>query len=812
LYIENILISRLMKTLKIVLTSLLGVIIITAVTGAILVSRISRGAIPVYKGEISLSGLSSDVTVYRDERGMPHIYAGSEHDLYLVTGFVMAQERLWQMDLIRRATKGRLSEIFGKAYVETDLFLRSLDMTAKSKLLLGSEDPAIVGCLQAYADGVNAYISSAGKKLPPEFRILGYRPDPWKLEDIANIIGYMGWDLAADNLSCDIFIYRLIKKLGPEKTGTLIPDLKAVTSVAFPGFRLSDTALKNARDFISSSEKLKALGIVSFTGSNNWAVSGSKTVTGKPFLSNDMHLGLNAPGIWIQMHQVIPGKLNVTGVAVPGEPFIVAGHNEKIAWGLTNLMVDDIDLFAEKLNPSDKNQYYFIDGWKNMVVRKEIIKIKGGKADTLALAFTHRGPVISGLRDIKDASLSMRWSGYDMSDELKAVYTVNRASDWDEFRSAISYFRSISQNFAYADVMGNIGINTGGGIPVRKGYGSLIRNGETDEYDWKGYVPFEQLPSIYNPEGGTVSSANNKTVGDDYPYYISFRFYPPYRIGRIRRMLDEKEKFGIDDFKRMVTDQHSDYASLLVTFILKLREKQAGMNETEKKSLELLQNWDYDMNAGLAAPTIFEFFRESFSRNLLSDELGELFSQLPGLINDYYIYRILITGPDDWVDDITTQQKETLEDIIGRSFSDCIKALAENYGNDTAGWKWGSIHKITLEHPMGKVKMLAGIFRLNSAQYGIGGSNHTVCPYAYTEGFRVNNGASERHIFNTSDWDESLTVIPTGISGIPASEFYLSQTKTYLDGNFYRDHFSDSAVRSSARYKLNIRPELKSNK
>lgn len=796
-----------MKTFKRILLALGSVLVIALIAGFFFINSIKRGALPVYEGEVRAGSLGSEVTVYRDQRGMPHIYASNEYDLYFATGYVMAQERLWQMDLIRRATNGRLSEIFGESMVQTDLFLRSLDITNKSKMILGSEDPEIIDCMNAYADGVNEYINNSGKKLPPEFRILGYRPEPWKLEDIANIIGYMGWDLAGGNLTTDIFNYRLFKKLGYGKASTLIPDFMAVTSYAFPDFRLSDTALRSAQDFISNIDKLKSIGIASFTGSNNWAVNGSKSETGKPILSNDMHLGLSSPGIWIQIHQIIPGKLNVTGVAVPGQPFIVAGHNEKIAWGMTNLMVDDIDLFAETLNPENKSQYLFENEWKNMEVREEIIKIKGGNADTLSLSFTHRGPVISGFRGIDDAVLSMRWSGNDMSDELKAVYLLNRASNWDEFRTSLSYFRSISQNFAYADVDGNIGINTGGGVPVRKGFGSIIRNGATEEFDWKGYVPFYQLPSEYNPDNGQVSSANNKTVSDEYPYYISFRFYPPYRISRIREMLNEKQKLGIEDFKRMLTDQHSSYASLLTPHILKLKEKQSSMNNTESEALDLLEKWDYNMSADLAAPSVFEFFRRSFSRNLLGDELGDLYPQLPGAINDYYIYKILQTGgEDEWIDDISTGTIEILDDIIQRSFSDCIKAISDSCGTNPDNWKWGTMHTITFEHPMAKVKILDRVFGLNSDIYSVGGSNHTVCPYTYKNPFVSDDGASERHIFNTADWDESLTIIPTGASGVPGSEFYLSQTDAYIKGLFYKDAFSANAVRASAKYTLVLKP------
>lgn len=797
-----------MKTFKIILISFLSLVLVVVIVGLVMITGIKRGSIPQYKGELVASGLGSEVTVYRDERGMPHIYAANEHDLYFATGYVMAQERLWFMDLIRRVTTGTLSEVMGIKTVETDKFLRSLEMTAKSKRLLAEEDPEILTYLQAYADGVNACIVAAGKKLPPEFRILGYKPDPWKLEDIANIIGYMGWDLAKDNLTSDLFYYQLTQKLGAEKASTLIPDWDAVKSVVFPDFKLNDTLIKDAKVFISSMDKLEALGVASFSGSNNWAVSGNKSETGKPILSNDMHLSFGSPGIWMQVHQVIPGKLNVTGVIIPGEPFVVAGHNEKIAWGETNLMVDDIDLFAEKINPQNENQYFFNGEWKNMVVKKEIIRIKGGKQDSVIIKYTHRGPVISAFRNVKDASLSMRWSGYDTSDELRSVCLLNRASCWKDFRSAISTFRSASQNFVYADVEGNIGLNTGGGIAVRKGNGTMIRNGETDEFDWKGYVPFEQLPFSLNPEKGYVSSANNRTVIESYPYYISSDFELPYRINRIRQMLEEKEVYGIEDFKRMELDQHSDYAALLTPFILKLHDRISELSPAEIDALKNLVVWNYDMNAGLVAPSIFEFFRISFAGNLLSDELKDLYGQSFSTMREYYIYRILKTGPDEFVDNVNTPQKETLDDIIVKSFKDCVSSLSGQFGEDQSKWKWGNIHKITIEHPLGSVRILDRIFNLNSDAYSIGGSNHTVSPYSYGAGFKVNHGASQRHIFNTANWDESYTVIPTGESGIPASEFYLSQTKPYLEGKFYKDAFSENAVKDAAKYTLVLKPGI----
>jgi len=774
-----------------------------------------------YDGFLVLPGLTDSVTVYRDERGMPHIYASSEHDLYLTVGYISAQERLWQMDLIRRSACGRLSEIFGKSFLQADIFTRCLQINEKSKSILRNEDPEIIDCMKAYVDGVNSFINSC-KKLPLEFRLLSYKPEPWSLEDIANEIGLMGWSLDSRNLTTELLTHEIISKVGIEKASELIPDWQTEKDVAYPDFEISDTIISGTKSFVNSFDRMQDFGVTAFLGSNNWAVSGTRTESGKPLLSNDMHLTLNSPGIWMQMHHIVPGKLNVTGVLIPGEPFIVAGHNDRIAWGMTNLRVDGVDLYAEKINPENCNQYLFNGDWKELRNITEIFNIRGGRQDTVNIRFTHRGPIISGLTDfgavsakikwlgyeflsnlntIENRVLSIKWSGYDPSDEVRSIYLLNRAAGWNDFRSGLKTFRSISQNFVYADTEGNIGLAAGGGIPVRKGNGMMIRNGETDEFDWKGYIPFEQLPYIFNPENGQVSSANNKTVSDNYPYFISHSFDLPYRIQRIREMLDEKEIFTVEDFKRMIIDQHSEFAKLLTPYILKLNNRAEELTSLESVALAALSEWDYDMNPRKVAPTILEFFRISFKENLLADELGNLYHQVCDCISEFYIYRLLTAGSDDWVDNIDTPDKEILNDIVMQSFKESIRSLVKQCGKKPKNWEWGKIHKITFMHPLGSVRILASVYDLNSEKFAIGGSEYTVCPYfSYKPGFKADIGASVRHILNTSDWDESYSVIPGGASGIPGSEFYLSQIQTYLDGKFYKDRFSDIAVKSSPKY------------
>ncbi len=794
-----------MKILKVSLAVIAVIIVVILIAGAIIVPSLRKSGLPELNGEKNIAGLTADVRVIRDERGVPHIYASNEHDLYFMTGYITAQERLWQMDMVRHATQGRLSELFKRDMFDTDYFLRALGMPEKSRLVLENEDPEILAGLQAYADGVNAWIGETGKKLPPEFRILGYEPEPWTMVDITNIIGFIGWDLASSNLSNEITNYKLGMKLGPEKAAELIADWNLVDEVVFPDFRLDEKIFNDAMAAIGSMKQLEELGIVTLSGSNNWAVSGTRSETGKPILSNDMHLGLNVPGFWMQVHQVIPGKLNVTGVVFPGEPFVVAGHNDRIAWGMTNLGVDDIDLFVETVD-STGNNYLYNGEWLPIREVEHVLKMNDDSSQTRVIKYTHHGPVISGMRGIDDAVLTMRWSGYDHSDEIKAVYLLNRAGNWDEFRTALSNFRAISQNFAYADVEGNIGLNTGGGVPVRKGTGLLPRRGDTDEYEWKGYVPFDLLPSSFNPEEGFVSSANQRTVDKNYPFFISGDFSMPYRIMRIREMAAEKQVLGIEDFKRMITDNHSAYAAMLTPVILKEAETIADTDETEKAAIEELKGWDYSMDASLIAPSLFEFIRIEMARHLLGDELGELYGSSLGRQHDFYIYSMLKKGPDRWVDNINTPEEENMEMIIVQSIRSAVDTLSARYGVYGPGWQWGKIHTLTLEHPLGAVKILDRLLGLNSKTYAVGGSYHTVEPYSFRDNFTANHGASERHIFNTADWDQSLTVIPTGTSGIPGSPFYLSQSDTYVNNGFYTEPFTETAVEAAKKYEMVFRP------
>ncbi len=790
-----------MKIFKRILQALLILIILIFIAGLLLVRHVSKRSIPDYTKDLTLNGLTANVEVFRDHYGIPHVYAETEADLYTAVGYLLAQDRLWQMDLLRRVTLGRLSEIFGESFVDTDLLLRSLRYSKKSEELLKTTDKEIVSALEAFSNGVNQYIESHQKKLPPEFAILRYKPEKWEPVHSLNLIGYMAWDLKA---GWSEFILEDIRKVvDSAHFAELIPDPGIYKTYVYPDYN-REPARSTGEDFMDATGKLNDLGIEIFNASNNWAVAGKRSATGKPILANDMHLTLNIPGIWYQMHQVVKGKLNVTGLVLPGQPLIICGHNDSIAWGMTNAYVDNVDFYLEKINPDDSGEYLYNGEWKPFIAQKEIIRTSDGISFEKEIRYSHRGPVISPFKNIKNEVVTMHWVGDENSDEMKAVYLLNRASDWEEFKEAVSNFRSISQNIVYADVRGNIGLYYCAGIPIRRrDILTGVLPGWTDEYDWKGMVPFDELPFSYNPENGYVSSANNIPVGPEYPYHIGLWFSPPYRIDRIRELIDSKDKLTIEDFEEIQTDEKSMMAELFMPGILKSLEGFHDLNPLQEQSLSLLSNWDYRMNVESPAATVFEMTYHKLLKNIFKDELGNTLFDRFLSVNDVgriALHRIWVTGHSVWTDNIATTETETLSDITVESFKDAVDELQKDFGSNTGDWKWGDIHQLKLMHPLSKNAVVDKVFNLSRGPFRIGGSFHTIPQFNYpnTEFGRVNHGVSHRHIFTAVNWDKSLTVIPTGNSGIPAGKNYCDQTELYITNKYHNDPFSREVVEKGA--------------
>ncbi len=790
---------------KKIIYALITIIVLIAIAAIFYVRNLINAPQPDYSEDIQLKRLSEPVEVIRDNWGMPHIYAQNMEDLYRTLGYVMAQDRLWQMDLLRRATTGRLSEIFGKDFVETDLLLRSLKIPDKSKYLYDNMADSLKDYLTAFSDGVNQYIRTHEDKLPLEFKVLGYSPELWKPEHSLNLVGYMAWDLGM-GWRGDLVLAQVQEKVDSARFAELVPNFdgqKIIYDYKIQG--------KPTVNFAKIASQLDHLGVIPFTASNNWAVAPAKSKYGKPIVCNDMHLGFSVPGIWYQVHMVVKGKLNVTGVSIPGAPTVVAGHNEHIAWGMTNVMLDDMDFYIEKVN-KDKTMYMVDGKWRPFKVDKEVIYTKEGDTVVKKLLFTHRGPVISGLKGIDDKVISAAWTGYDsLSNEYLGTLKLNFAKNWDEFNEGVKYFCSVSQNIVYGDDQGNIGIHMGAAIPLRVRDGYLPYPGDTSLYDWKGWVPYDQLPYEFNPKRNFVASANNKSA-NDYPYYITQYYYQDYRYDRIAQMLEQNDTISVQYMEKIQTDQNSKLVEKYLPKILFVISQIQTKDETINAAIAELTDWDGNMSADKAAPLIFEEFYYQFLKASLEDELGEdLFKKYVG--SKIFANTAFANLVDDqfspWFDDITTKdKKETQTDIMISAFTTAVNNLKDQLGDNPHQWQYQQIHTLTLEHPLGKVKLLDKLFGLNVGPYGVGGSHHTVSPYAfnYNNRYKVVHGASQRHIFVVGDWDKGMMIIPTGESGLPGNEFYCSQTEDYLNGVYRPDAFSREAVEKVAKYKRKFVP------
>ena len=792
-----------MKVIKIIVRSIIVLSVLLMITVVFLVRNVSRRAIPDYNAGVSLAGLKGNVEVYRDSFGIPHVYAENDPDLYRVTGYLQAQDRLWQMDLLRRVTSGRLSEIFGEDMAGADQLFRALRIPEKSRRLLNQTDPVILACMEAYSDGINQFISGNSGKLSFEFTLLGYEPEPWEPLHSYNLIGYMSWDLS-NGWGIESLLYKISRAVGQEQMEELLPDLELHDAI-FPDFMLEGDREVDV-NLLSEAAVVQDLGLEVFHGSNNWAVDGKHSATGKPIVCNDMHLGLDiAPGIWYQMHQVVPGKLNVSGVVLPGAPFVVCGHNDSIAWGMTNVSADAVDFYLETINPEDSAKYLLDGQWRDLEIVEEQIPVKSGETISRTNRFTHRGPVVSSFKGIEDRVISMRWIGNEPSNEVRTVYLLNRAGNLDEFRDAVKTFVSISQNIVYGDVHGNIGLFTCGGIPLRTGNRAFIVSGDTSLYDWTGVLPFEKLPHAVNPERGFLISANNRITGPGYPYHISHWYSLPARYNRIQELLSGKEVFAPDDMERIQADQTSLWARKFMP-VIRAQLDQAKLEGQAESMYEIFRDWDGDMGADQIPPAIFEVFYIKLVESVFHDELGEeLYNEFLGeyMLARYAFYGLLEGRDLSWTDNIKTEKIEKFEDLIRPSWEAAADWLSETFGEDMHAWEWGDLHQITFTHALGSVKLLKKVFKLARGPFRVGGSYHTVSPYSYNlqNPFKSTDGASHRHVFSTADWDDSRVIIPTGVSGIPASDFFCNQSEMYIRYGYMHELFSKERVLEKSKFK-----------
>ncbi len=789
-----------------------GSLTIIALVTVVILRYLVTKSFPTVDGELRVAGLESDVTIQRDDYGVPHIAAKNEHDLFFAQGYVHAQDRLWQMDISRRAGQGRLSEILGSSALKFDRLFRTVGLLRIAEKLEQNLHPDSRRVLEAYSDGVNAFIESHHGKYPIEFDMLNYSPEKWKPVHSLLVARLMAWEL---NISwyTDLVLGDLYKTLGEEKAREIFPTYPENAPVIVPKdlhakylsqdmMRLIDVDMEFRKFFGTTGTHI---------GSNAWVVGPEKSVSGKAMLASDPHLGFSTPSKWYEVH-LRGGEMNVAGVSLPGTPMIVIGHNQRIAWGLTNVMADDADFYIEMTNSS--GEYFFKDTWRPMTVVQDTIFVKDSSSVILVTKSTHHGPVINDVNAAgsmtKDVLMTMRWTGQDVSDELYSLILINKAKDWTEFKNGVKEFTVPGQNFVYADINGNIGYVAGVRLPIRSAQNpTLPMPGWTGQYDWTGFVPFEQLPSLYNPPQHYIATANNKMTDRTFPYHISNLWEPPSRIQRIDEMLGKQEKFTAEDFKHMQGDYFSHFAAEMTPYILHAYDSVAVPDIEVQTALSYFRNWHFRFSGDDVPTTLFHVFFTHLLRNIFLDKMGEaMFLKYIFIANiPYRVVPVLMHNPSsDWFDDKSTPQIETRDVIIRRSLEQAIQELKASLGGEMKTWQWGLIHTITFRHPLGSHPPLGVVF--NIGPFPIGGSGTTVNngEYYLADPYQVTLGPSTRQIVDFSDLDGALSVIPTGQSGQPMHEHYSDQTPLWLSGEYHTMPLDSAHVAAATRHTLRLLP------
>lgn len=730
-----------------------------------------RSSLPQTEGHLVAPGLMRPVTVTRDDWGIPHIVAETEADAYFALGWVHAQDRLWQMEMQRRAGAGRLAEILGPDAVETDKFLRTLGLYRLAEASLGGLRAEVKAALQAYAAGVNAWIEGHQGALPPEFLLLGHSPEPWRPADSLVWGRLMGLQLAG-NWREELLRIRLLQRLPAAK-------MEALWAPYPPG---APTTV--ALDDATAAAVLAAIPeiIRPRLASNAWALAGSRTESGKPLLANDPHLSFEAPILWYLATVTAPG-LAMTGATVPGVPFHLLGHNGRIAWGITTTHSDLMDLFIEKPG-AEPDTYLTPQGSQAFDKRDEEIRVRDAEPVRITVRATPHGPVISDVlpkRQDQDL-LALASATLEPDDRTaQAFYLMNRANDWRQFVDALRDFHSPQQNVIYADTGGTIGFHAPGRVPIRRsGDGLLPRPGWTGEYDWLGWIPFAELPQVIDPPTGMLVNANNQIVPSSYPYLIAAHWPEPHRAQRITNVLAARTKHNLADMERLQQDALSPVAAQFKDLPFTLEIK----GEMAQAAAARLKAWDGRIDRHRPEPLIIEAWLTRLQRMILEDDLGELAASFT-LIRPLFL-DLVLSGASDWCDDSRTEVGEDCAAVAARAFIAAIDDLAARYGEDMSQWRWGDAHQARFEHPVfTHVPLLNRIANLAIATDG---DDFTVNRGTYggrgDERFTHFHGAGLRAIYDLSDLTNSRFIIATGQSGNITSPHYADLLELWRDGAY----------------------------
>lgn len=752
------------------------------------------GAFPVraQQSPTALIGLESEVTVRRDARSIPYIEAGNDRDLFLAQGFETARDRLWQMELLRRVARGELAELFGERVLEDDKRWRRFGFAEIARQSVPKLTPQLKIALESYAAGVNAYIDSlTDESTPLEFKVLRFKPRYWIPEDTI-VVGKILSDALSTTWQFDV-AREAIDKLPVEKRKDLLSNVTPYDVILFgddkkedadkrikslAGIDIDSLTEMASREEASRRNSLELVGMYAedLAASNNWVVSGKRTVDGRPMLANDPHLQPNAPGIWHLVHLSAPG-LRVAGVTFPGVPGVVLGHNEHIAWGATNVGPDVQDLYREEFN--DKGQYKTADGWLDTIRRTEILKVRRNPLvpETEAIEYVVEETRNGVLIDAADGNrYALKWTArVPENQEFEAFFGFNRAKDWESFRKAASSYGGATQNFVYADVKGNIGWQTAGKIPIRKtGTGERIYSGASDEGQWLGYIPFDEMPRLYNPQGGIIMTANQRIVGTSYKYQqMSRDAAMPWRAKRILDLLEAKAILSMDDFRSIQLDSYNYPVYMLAKQLL---NSKAISSETRA----LIKDWDGMMKADSRAAVLVNEIR-----NVIVSKIGaDNKTVLPQILREKLMWWIVDERPARWL----PSGFSNYEELITAADAEARSALSKRFGEDANQWVWGKVFQSRFTHPLAAAPLVGAQWA--TPVVGLDGSGQSP---------NVGSAVSMSLIASPGNWDATRHVIPLGQSGDPRSPHWKDQFEMWRTGAPAEFRFSEDAVKREAK-------------
>ena len=764
----------------------------------------ARSVLPQLDGSIRISGVSAPVIVIRDAHGVPHIRASNMSDLAFAQGYVTAQDRLWQMDVTRRYAAGEMAEIFGPEWIKHDRAQRILSLQQVAQKSAAQLDPESRELFGHYAAGINEFIETHRDRLPLEFRILRYRPRPWTLEDAFLIGANMAEFLNHDEFEQKLAREKITQKIGSDLAADLFPNKSWHDRPPESQARVqrnrrppSDDDSTDENDDPSADMDVTRLfssvgemGDVLRPGSNNWVVSGAHTVSGKPLLSNDMHLHHQIPNVWYEAH-LIAGDFDVAGVTLPGLPFVIAGHNRRIAWGFTNLGPDVEDIYVEHFNSS--GQYQTPSGWREPQRRQEIIHAKGEKDVVFDVLSTRHGPIVSELAPEEHRQIALKWTLYEFG-MSSPFQKVDGAQNWQEFRAAFQSFTSPGQNVVYADVDGNIGYQATGVVPLRfTGNGALPVEGNVDLYEWTGYIPFEKLPSIFNPPSGVLATANGRIVSDHYPYVLSNEWDAPFRTERIFNVLSSGRKFSAADMLALQTDIYSAFDLACAQKFADAVDRDPHSSARARKAAEILHAWDGRLSKESAAATIELLARREVTHMVLEPKIGALWKEYIWYNAPVALENLLLHQPKAWL----TQGYTNYDQLLAAALEKTVNEPGAPSRLDS--WRRGSEFPLEIQHPIfGRIPVLQRWAGPGTVEQSGGGLTVKQVGRSF--------GPSERMTADFADLDSSTLNIVTGQSGEISSPYYMDQWKAWYEGTTFTLPFSQPAVDRAATHTLQLAP------